>query len=133
MKVKMTALADITHSRMNRIILLQQDPISPVPVVSVGGPGFHSQSFRVASLCFKQDGSILRVDNIHTLIVPNLLPGKNSMCWRDLVCKRPFKIAFTLEALCFVYHRSTNQSQLFWCKLKVQYWKQKFIMVKSAK
>lgn len=80
MKVKMTALADITHSRMNRIILLQQDPISPVPVVSVGGPGLHSQSFRVASLCFKQDGSILRVDNIHTLIVPNLLPGKKTVC-----------------------------------------------------
>ncbi len=60
----------------DRRCLLEQDAIFAVPVVPVGGPRFHPESLGITTLSFEQDSSVFRLDDVHTLIVPNLFPDR---------------------------------------------------------
>lgn len=64
--------------------LLKQNPIFTVPVVSVRCPGFHFEPFRIMSLCFEQDGSIFRVDDINTFIIAYFLPDTEKSQRQDM-------------------------------------------------
>lgn len=59
---------------MDRYCLLEKYTVFAVPVVPVGGPGFHPESFGIMTLGFEQDSSIFRSDDVHTLIVSNFFP-----------------------------------------------------------
>ncbi len=69
-----TVPVSVLLADMDRRCLLEQDAIFAVPVVPVGGPRFHPESLGIMTLSFEQDSSVFRLDDVHTLIVPNLFP-----------------------------------------------------------